>query len=132
MSLEKEGSEFVSQSLKADDDHQIASFTNDDSDDIPLNTSQTSRSASKITRGLPSINEKGTEIASFSYCFFDHSSVLCFLNNSKIWKVSKNGFLNNFFVLLINSDHEYNSFKIARLMFLVCETWFLRSNCCWA
>ncbi|KAG4397640.1 hypothetical protein AAZX31_10G171600 [Glycine max] len=49
LSLEKEGSESVSQSLKDDDDLEIASFTDDDSDDIPSNTSQTSRSASEIT-----------------------------------------------------------------------------------
>ena len=41
LSLEKEGSESVSQSLKDDDDLEIASFTDDDSDDIPSNTSQT-------------------------------------------------------------------------------------------
>ena len=68
LSLEKEGSESVSQSLKDDDDLEIASFTDDDSDDIPSNTSQTSRSASEITGGLPSLNEKSTEVFLSSNC----------------------------------------------------------------
>lgn len=68
LSLEKEGSESVSQSLKDDDNLEIASFTDDDSDDIPSNTSQTSRSASEITGGLPSLNEKSTEVFLSSNC----------------------------------------------------------------
>lgn len=50
LSLEKEGSESVSQSLKDDNDLGIASFTDDSDDNIPSNTI---RSASEITGGLP-------------------------------------------------------------------------------
>lgn len=60
LSVDKEGSESVTQSLKDDDDVEIASFTDDDddSDYFPSNTSQTNRSASKTTGGLSPLNEK--------------------------------------------------------------------------
>ncbi|TKY51914.1 hypothetical protein E2542_SST23434 [Spatholobus suberectus] len=62
LSLDKEESESVSQSQKDDDDDiEIASFTDDDSDDIPSNTSQTIRSASEITGDSIKISEGGTE-----------------------------------------------------------------------
>lgn len=58
LSLEKEESEFVSQSVR-DDDHddvEIASFTDDENDDIPSNPLQTIRSASDTSGGLPLLN----------------------------------------------------------------------------
>lgn len=63
LSVDKEGSESVTQSLKDDDDVEIASFTDDDddSDYFPSNTSQTNRSASKTTGGGIKIREGGAE-----------------------------------------------------------------------
>jgi len=59
LSLDKEGGESVTQSLKDDDDVEIASFTDDDdNDDFPSNTAQTNKSASKTTGGLSPLNEK--------------------------------------------------------------------------
>ncbi|KAK7391724.1 hypothetical protein VNO78_20143 [Psophocarpus tetragonolobus] len=49
LSPEKEGTESASQSVKDDEDLEIASFTDDDVDDVPSNTFQTIRSASEIT-----------------------------------------------------------------------------------
>ncbi|XP_020204294.1 early endosome antigen 1 [Cajanus cajan] len=61
MSPDKEGSESVSHSVKDDEDLEIASFTDDDTDDIPSNTFQTIRSTSKITGDGIKISERGTE-----------------------------------------------------------------------
>lgn len=58
LSLDKEESESVSQSVNDDDDLEIASFTDDDSDDIPPNALQTIRSSSETTGGLPPLSEK--------------------------------------------------------------------------
>ncbi|XP_004495366.1 uncharacterized protein [Cicer arietinum] len=63
LSLEKEESEFVSQSVR-DDDHddvEIASFTDDENDDIPSNPLQTIRSASDTSGDSIEISEGGTK-----------------------------------------------------------------------
>lgn len=63
LSLEKEESESVSlpQSVKDDDDEddiEIASFTDDETDDIASSNLQTIRSASETKGGLPLLSEK--------------------------------------------------------------------------
>ncbi|XP_027366772.1 uncharacterized protein LOC113873024 isoform X2 [Abrus precatorius] len=60
LSLDKEESESISQSIK-DDDIEIASFTDDDNDDIPSNTFQTIRSASETTGDSIKISGGGTK-----------------------------------------------------------------------
>ncbi|KAL2325152.1 hypothetical protein Fmac_024210 [Flemingia macrophylla] len=61
LSLDKEGSETVSQSQKDDEDLDIDSFTDDDCDDIPSNAFQTIRSISKNTGDSTKISERGAE-----------------------------------------------------------------------
>ncbi|XP_061370788.1 uncharacterized protein LOC133313429 isoform X2 [Gastrolobium bilobum] len=61
LSLDKEETESVSQSLK-DDDNEIASFTDDDIDDIPSNTSlQSIRSAPEKTGDCIKISKGGSK-----------------------------------------------------------------------
>jgi hypothetical protein len=56
-SLDKEESESVSHSVKDDDDDlEIASFTDDETDNIPSNHLQTIRSSSETIGGLFSIS----------------------------------------------------------------------------
>lgn len=64
LSLGKEESESASQFLN-DDDVEIASFTDDESDDISPSTSQTVESASEITGGLPPLSDKVLQFYSF-------------------------------------------------------------------
>ncbi|XP_050891920.1 uncharacterized protein LOC127097464 isoform X7 [Lathyrus oleraceus] len=66
LSMEKEERESVSQSINDDDDNdnddlEIASFTDDETDDIASNNLQTIRSASKDTRGSGEIGEGGSK-----------------------------------------------------------------------
>ncbi|KAG4911004.1 hypothetical protein JHK84_056905 [Glycine max] len=82
LSLEKEGSESVSQSLKDDDNLEIASFTDDDSDDIPSNTSQTSRPASEITGDSTKIS-RGTEGSHGEFVLPSESTTASLLGNAE-------------------------------------------------
>ena len=61
LSVDKEETESVSQSVDDDDDDdelEIASFTDDDVDDVPSNTLPTVRSDSQTTGGSPPLSEK--------------------------------------------------------------------------
>ncbi|KAE9619159.1 hypothetical protein Lal_00047068 [Lupinus albus] len=60
-SLDKEGSESVSQSVNDDDDLEIASFTDDDNDVVPSNTIQSVRSSPQTTGDNTKISQGGTK-----------------------------------------------------------------------
>ncbi|KAJ1398936.1 NT-type C2 domain [Sesbania bispinosa] len=82
LSLDQEESDSASQSLR-DDDIEIASFTDDDSDDIPSNTLQTVRSASETPGDSNKISEGGIKGSNKEFVPPLESSTSSSLGNTK-------------------------------------------------
>ncbi|KAL9331334.1 hypothetical protein ACSQ67_000944 [Phaseolus vulgaris] len=91
LSLDKEGSESVSQSLKDDDDVEIVSFTDDDNDEFHSNTFQTIRSDSKTTGGSIKISGGGTEGTHGEFVQPAESTTSSLVGNSESQAPTHNG-----------------------------------------